>query len=97
MIAVGANAPAAVLAFIETARRQQSLVHQFFSVVGGRIMMASTMVRMSRPLERARAEINQWRQRAGRPLAPPRAPNEPLFTLGMHVLKDVREMLNTRG
>jgi hypothetical protein len=90
VLAVGAQTPAEVLAFLDIARREEQLVRRYFATVGARWTMLTALMRMCAPLRHARATVNQWRTSSGRPSQP--TSDGPL-DIAWGALKDVNELL----
>ena len=94
ILSVGTEPPAEVIAFLEAARREEALVRNYFAAVGGRFTTLSLLLRTMTPLRAARAAVNQWRGRTGRPV---QQGNDHPHHLAHMTLADVRELLAQLG
>ena len=90
VLAVGKEPPAAVMEFLDVARRNEEQVRGYFTALGGRWMMLSILMRTAAPLRAARKIVNDWRGRTGRPV---QQVNDHPQPLAYGTYTDIQELL----
>ncbi|MEA2709864.1 MAG: hypothetical protein QOF78_2465 [Phycisphaerales bacterium] len=93
ILAVGKDAPAELLSFIEMAKREEKLVRDYFSGIGARWTLLALMMRMANTLNAAHMTVDRWRTQSGHP---PAAPPQGMLGLVQAIRVDVQQLLQQR-